>query len=537
MDLNIIGTSQSSAIYAGGSNSSQSNGFTGILDASNDITAAIKEGQTVFKDLDNFATFINKLNTSYSEAPNFIGPPSLASGLLSGFLSSLPIAGTILNVLDLLIGGGGNTAAKTITGYSTQHIFQATGDLVTIAPYQANLYYTPGSDHTGLAPANIPIYDNVTGTANLLLTPVIKRAIYKLNESWQTGEHNIQEETSYRLDEESIKVVVNENAGLTIDPKFLRGSIIMKDAWGPPQFYLDQGMVLTGVPGEYRTPFMPFNCLAEFSLYHHELDALQFGSGGTSTEINEYWKGDLFLRVVATINTDGGGDVQFLATYKIKFEEAEYEYYDTPINPYLNIPEILEIDYNTFITGGTFVAWDQIVVTMAPRQIVVSGDMWSIYSPKILFKDINGDEFDPQIPEFSIDSPFPTFCEITPLATQQEIDDFCENVYSPGARLTEIEDSVDSVDHSHLKPIAFNCYPNPVVDLVTISLPKTYFEIKFTLLNQLGQVVSVKTAYPIENTTSLDYADVSTGIYTLVAEVNNPNDGYFLFENQRLVKL
>ncbi len=254
--------------------------------------------------------------------------------------------------------------------------FKGSGSITDMYPLQRNSLYVPGSSPTWAKGKSVPIYNNVLGVITLMERPTILRKHKKTH--FLVGypnEHTVWgEKTSYKL-KEPIKIALNPASGLRI--KSLKGSFLLgtmlqdysvcnlaPDEVGCNVTYWDSS------PGdnnavepirfggdndyykfEYMTPYMPLECLEEYTF--RTPDYTLWGFTGTRLQISA---------ILEPIDNPNGKDVYFSTTTYVRMEEAPYDYDNTPINPYKEVPwDVTTTDVNKVLNGDV-VAWNDITI-------------------------------------------------------------------------------------------------------------------------------------------------------------------------------
>lgn len=424
ISLDIFGQSSTIPIYSSGGGVT-ANPFTaalgGAASAVNTIGSHYEKGQKTFKNLSGFSDF-----TRDEIFPLLTSPFNSVPASLPSWLQAIPYVGTAISVLDMLIGGGSDTP-KTISSYSGTYQFEATGTLTTNSPHVPVLIKTPGAKTMTNWEAYEPVYDNALGIFNLLYTPVVHQAVEYREEDSGIPEYPLDRTYyySYKFDKTNLKYVFNADAGLSLDPDNILVALVFSDCgYGMPISSMPQGLRATGLDRVYTTPYMPIECLHDYSLFMQ-----QTINGGYffNDDCNE-----VKLKVLATLNrADGlGSDIAYIATYRTAVVTAPYAYDYTPANPYLNIQDVLEIDFSVFIQGGNFFAWDKIIVKNFPvSYLITPWTRWNIHTKELLFTDPDGLQVVVTDPNFKISGSAP--CESVPPASAQEIAFFCANIYNP----------------------------------------------------------------------------------------------------------
>ncbi len=516
ISLDIFGQSSTIPIYSSGGGMA-ANPFNAILGGSaalfNTIGSHYEKGQKTFKNLSGLADFTQNEILPIVTAPFNSVPSSLPS-----WLQAIPYVGTAISVLDMLIGGGSSGTPKTISSYSGKYQFEATGTLTTHSPHVPILIKTPGAQTVTNWEAYEPVYDNVLGIFNLLYTPVVHQAVEYREEDSGIPEYPVDRTHyySYKFDKANLKYVFNAAAGLSLDPENVLVALVFSDCgYGMPISSPSQGLRASGLDRVYTTPYMPIECLHDYSLFMQKTI-----NGGYF--FNEDCK-QVKLKILATLNrADGlGSDIAYIATYNTAVVTAPYTYDNTPANPYLNIQDVLEIDFSVFIQGGNFFAWDKIIVKNFPVSYVITPwTRWNIHTKELLFTDPDGLHVVVTDPNFKISGSAP--CESVPPATEQEIAFFCANVYNPLS-------SILTPDDTENNPQAFiarqpgktgdsstiGVYPQPATDHIRISLAGDRLLSVLRLSDLYGRTLREIRLSDYAAELTMDLSELRSGLYML----------------------
>ncbi|MEM7038132.1 MAG: T9SS type A sorting domain-containing protein [Bacteroidota bacterium] len=318
VELTIEGTSSTTQIVnsSGTPVSASNNGFFSTLgNAVGTGADIVSKGAKVYKDNDGFKSFVeNVVGWLFGKDTDGDGHGDTnkeasqnTDAGLPDWLKSVPMIGTAVSVLDLIIGGGKKTAEPTVTEFSSKYKFEAEGSITTLAPYQSVLIYTPGSDHTGFPTAHVPIYDNPLGVATLVKTPVVTRHEYP---------HSGLNPGIVMIDlEDELEYAINTTAGISGTPVAITASIFMTAC--------DQGNSPANAPSTmieendsvWRTPFLQPGCLSDYIVRWDDY-------------FTNHCPGEMYLRVKMTLErTPADPDAReifFMGTYKVDVNTITY---------------------------------------------------------------------------------------------------------------------------------------------------------------------------------------------------------------------
>jgi hypothetical protein len=163
IDLELAGTGTASTQQVYEQNTGTSNSkFASAIRSAGNVVSALAQGGKSFKELGYFNDFVDSLSLPSSLVPSFV----------DGFLDEIPLVGTAVKFLDLIVGDD-----KKISSFHSKFHFDVTGtgNLQKEDVANPTRFKTPGA----ISPA-IPdiegvkvIYDNPLGIMNLLKTPEV----------------------------------------------------------------------------------------------------------------------------------------------------------------------------------------------------------------------------------------------------------------------------------------------------------------------------------------------------------------------------
>lgn len=161
-------------------------------------------------------------------------------------------------------------------------------------------------------------YDSPLGVMNLLETPQVLLA---------RGFRQERVRQSWKLDAASVQYIVNEAAGLEIEPSTVRAALVFDcGAEGLPE-------PVTGLKrtadGTYSTPLMPIECLGEYAIEQE----MPFPQGFRPFSCAVYLRLEASVRSLVTDHKES----PFTALYRVRLLPAPYDVYATPLNPYLGM--------------------------------------------------------------------------------------------------------------------------------------------------------------------------------------------------------
>ncbi|MEM1000043.1 MAG: T9SS type A sorting domain-containing protein [Bacteroidota bacterium] len=318
-----------------------------------------EKGKKTHGNLQGFSKFIDKV---ISKLFNLADESGEESGKLPGYLAAIPGIGTAISVLDMLVTGSKKSgAAHTVTQSSTRYHFDGSGQIDTDAPYQPNLVYTPGGDHTGFPSANLPIYDNPLGVASLIRTPRIKRYVFDHPTFWPN-------KTVVFL-ENDLQYAINTAAGINGTPKSVTASLIFTNCHGDhPQAQLPETLIEI-TDSTWRTPFLPPGCLADYMVQFEDYT-------------HNHCDGDMRVRIRMVLERapadPDADDIFIMFTYRPDIDEIQVVN-ETDLPGYSNIlapvdPLYLEQNLDQFPCAA--------VSPMTPSQL--STFCTNVYDPKSL---------------------------------------------------------------------------------------------------------------------------------------------------------
>jgi hypothetical protein len=161
-------------------------------------------------------------------------------------------------------------------------------------------------------------YDSPLGVMNLLETPRVLLA---------RGFQQDRVRQSWKLDAASLQYIVNEAAGLEIDPSMVRAALVFDCG---ADGLLEQATGLKrAADGTYATPLMPIECLGEYAIEQE----MPFPQGFQPFSCAVYLRLEASVRSLVTDQKE----FPFTALYRVRLLPAPYDVYATPLNPYLGM--------------------------------------------------------------------------------------------------------------------------------------------------------------------------------------------------------
>jgi hypothetical protein len=161
-------------------------------------------------------------------------------------------------------------------------------------------------------------YDSPLGVMNLLETPQVLLA---------RGFRQDRVRQSWKLDAASVQYIVNEAAGLEIEPRTVRAALVF-DCGEEGLLEPVAGLTRTA-DGTYATPFMPIECLGEYAIEQE----MPFPEGFRPFSCAVYLRLETSVRSLVSDQKE----FPFTALYRVRLLPAPYDVYATPLNPYLGM--------------------------------------------------------------------------------------------------------------------------------------------------------------------------------------------------------
>ncbi len=493
-------------------------------------------------------------------------PPNVSKLLPDFIKKALPWAGTVLQFLDLFVGGGKASPPVPML-FNTALAFSGTGEITDSQPGPRFVFYLPGSkQEEWTVPVRVPYYKNIMGVINLTEKPVLYRA-FEIDEYSSGGDDYFNRFDSYKQ-AEPIKFAINPAAGL--EPKEIQGAYYFDGCYIDDEVSqsanhlgseLNEAGLIPVEDRKWRTPFMPLGCLEDYVVkMHHSEEVTPYSSGATGF----YCEGDVTFALKTIFKRTDNPDADEVAIdilFPVEVIPAPYSWEDTPANPYQGINEILTVNNIEDLLNPQSVAWDKIeydgklnikdissdklpdLLGLAPTITTVSGMGVEFYMIQDYSELV-------ALPGGEI--PISTFFNRAPSCpTVSPVDEIylgggngkiglCRdlNRYNPVATLTyRNDDSENPIEFPVLEKSEL--FPNPTLDVTKLRFlnDKERANYSLDLFNPLGQKVkSVYSNLRFNQTQHIDL-DISliglpAGIYLLV--VTEHTDG--LQKTFRIIK-
>jgi hypothetical protein len=530
VNLNITGQGNTVPVYE--QQSGHAGGMISALAGAANVANNLAKGGKTYKDLQSFEDFIRgvfgSIVDSTSNLPAFI----------SNVTGQVPTIGAAISLLDLFVN---SNSSPRIASYDSRYTFEAEGTLEKDDLGVVTSFRTPGAIEILSVPTNVEtvqvLYDNPLGIMNLMHTPEIYIADKSLSGGTNLGSYKISDEYDF-------KYVVNHAASLNVDPKSIRFQLVFKDCTFMTNGYAENnGLLPTGVDGQFATPLMPAECLKDFTLN------FVWSTLGAKNWCGDPWERPV-LKIVASLNDDvSGGNVLYVASYQTTLKEAPYAYDDTPPNPYLNIKEDAVVNYEDFDPRQDLEAWNTVKVTAVPGNILIDPLNPNIQTllPTEFLIPVYGEEpedardwlvsIDEGVSSGTYDVTFEGIppCSFTHPASAAEIAAFCANTYDPSVNLVEDDELwLLQSPPAGAPPAAevprLKLYPQPASDWAQLELPAGQGRGRLMMMNAYGQVVLVQDIRSFQ--VELDVAGLPAGLYLLSIDLFDGQPPY----TERLAK-
>jgi len=288
----------------------------------------------------------------------------------------VPYAGFIGPLLELFSGGGKITPPMPMM-FNIDLNYIGSGTIGDTIALQSNIVFTPGS-YAG-DKKTVPVYNEVLGVLSVVEEPTLLVAKKSFTEPFYVGNTNLQlegQKVSFKL-KGPVKYALNPASGLKIkdiQACFLLGEGIQDYSLGelaPEEtFYtvLPSGVtseeahipvaIRYGGDGKdhpfvYKTPYVPLECLEEYSF---RTPSHVIGGGFSEPRLQ-------ITAVLEPVDNPGAKNVYFSSTYKVKLEDAPYSYSSTPANPFINVPWDTTVVDVYDVLNGEVMAWNKITIT------------------------------------------------------------------------------------------------------------------------------------------------------------------------------
>lgn len=268
---------------------------------------------------------------------------------------------------------------------------------------------------------------------------------------------------------------------------------------------------------------MPADCLDAYSIFGH---SFEYGTG-TQEEYRNCKKAK--IKVLAKLDRDDTDeeDILYMASFHANIVPAPYSYYDTPLNPYSNIEEDVEVTFQQYAQNPSGIqAWNTITITGVPNIVSIDPTNPSGFVP---FPMIYQPGEDPIVVGVKETTPYDGThivtliatppCAFTPQATPAEIASFCTTKYYP--ETSELSLSEEDITQ-YLSPVdppaqaedsRVLIYPQPAANrlYVQVSGEVSASGIRMKLMDSFGRVHIERTLFFVQE--ELDISSLPSGVY------------------------
>jgi len=422
------------------------------------------------------------MSPGMSEAIGGLFPEKISSVVPDWLSDLVPFGSSAVAVLDFLIGGGKKKEPKPM---QFQADFNFTGNaLISDKDPQDGLeFQMPGSQPVIDGPeARIPMYNSIMGIMNLVETPVLYRASRNRTRYIDTGYEQYYNNThkySYKL-AKPLKYAINPASGLELVE--IRTAL---DFRGCQPYYdplsEEYGEIPEGLNTDWTTPMMPLSCMEDYSLQFETATQTQFEEIHFEENCNE-----VYLKVVAVFKQSDptADEVIYDALYNVSVQEAPYAYPGSS-NPYLDIPNSIEVDNVQELLNTGYTAWGDITIN---QSFVVTQQIQNLIGPfignqaggdVIVTDSHNGIEFEKLLPpkfwpigsEVSPPIVFsnPPDCGENDPVEKPWLESFCNDVTKYNPILALVKDSDEPAEaEKEVSLNGFQVSPNPATDQVWV---------------------------------------------------------------------
>lgn len=450
------------------------------------------------------------------------------SSWLKDGLSAVPYISSALSIYDYFTGGG--SANNSIQKVSIQPMSISTdlkvkGKIVKVVPYDALIFYTPGSDHTGYGVNdNIPIYDQTLGTFNLLRSPIVKWREVRENsfdnlsfqnygdspptDEWSVN-YIVNDKTSFKL-KNNLDFVINPAsdlklnnedldiiASIEIEMEFLpqsnQNSIVTHNLRSDVNsIILGSNLLVKKNPNTFYSRYLPLQCLNDVTLnlnsYSYFDSHIHSGPNQqppyTTEDILNLFNSNppaspkptiksIWINIIANLKRKDidlypkASNVLFKGKYKVNLEAytGTTPNIDFASSAWENYPESITLQ-NTTINSDMF-AWEDI--TIGDNVTVGTGGPYKITAGNkiIVDKNIN-------IPNQNLilQTGVDKICNTPMYDRVIDVSSFCNSQgnhdYKSNNRIQTLIMKNDKIDNSNtaktgleIKTELYNCKPNP----------------------------------------------------------------------------
>lgn len=452
------------------------------------ISGAYKKGNEVYKNFDAFTNTLEQISEGQTFDSEYKSPGILnnISNIASGAASGNPIA-LIAGLLSIVNTFSTSSSSKTITSYSSKHEFSTSGTIQTDAPYQAAEVYIPGSDHDTYPGAKKPIYNNILGIASIIETPTIETLTTTIQSdygddcppydewAWASVKYNY-----YKMNEDDIKFAINTNADIKNVPKEAKVALYFQydlieqcNAVNFNELEEIEDYLIKVNNNLYRTPYMNLSCLKNYPIVipvQKVWDCAYY----CNTEYNV----TPYLQLAMILESNDGKEIGQIKSYKIRYDNPNYDWESRPENNFLEIPEDITINYHEIDENTE--TWGSTTVTDVPQNGVDIKNPDGSHSWFVL------NDGDPSTPDdIYITDQYTIDCGIVNPVDQGYLQSFCNSSkYNPVVAISENNHN-QSLNN---KELTFRIYPNPTIDFLSIEL-EDYTNTLYEISDLLGSNV------------------------------------------------